>query len=104
MLDSVVPVDKKCRSCRKVKLLTEYDFSTKSKNGRAQECKECKERRQHKICICPCPNCKDEKLLDATYSLMELCLTRIEEGIVVSDDFRELVVALAGTLLNEEDD
>lgn len=107
MLDSVpgpIPVDKKCRSCRDVKLLTDYDFSKKSKDGRQQVCKECKERKEHKICICPCDNCKDGKLLDATYSLMELTLTRIDEGLVVSNDFGELAMVLATTLLDQEDE
>lgn len=62
----------------------------------------CKERKAHKICTCPCDNCKDEKLLEATYSLMELVLTRIDEGLVVSDDFHKLVMMLATTLLDQE--
>jgi hypothetical protein len=105
MLDSVnpIPVDKKCRSCKEVKILSEYEFSKKSKDGRKRTCKECKEQKREKICICPCDNCKDEKLLDATYSLMELILARIDEGLVVSDDFRELVMALAGTLSDQEE-
>jgi hypothetical protein len=52
------------------------------------------ERKEHKICTCPCDNCKDGKLLDATYSLMELTLTRIDEGLVVSNDFGELAMVL----------
>jgi hypothetical protein len=99
-----IPVDKKCRLCREVKLLTEYDFSKKSKDGRQQVCKMCKERKEHKICTCPCDNCKDEKLLEATYSLMEFVLTRIDEGLVVSNDFSELVMMLATTLLDQKDE
>ena len=98
------PINKRCRSCREVKLLTEYDFSKKSKDGRERTCKECKERKEHKICTCPCDDCKDEKLLNSTYSLMELTLTRIDEGLVVPNDFRELVMVLATTLLDEEDE
>ncbi len=64
----------------------------------------CKERKAHKICTCPCDNCKDEKLLNATYSLIELVLTRIDEGLVVSNDFRELVMMLATTLLDQKDE
>ena len=105
MLDSVSvpPVDKKCRDCKRIRILTEYDFSKKSKDGRQQVCKECKERKQHKICTCPCDDCKDEKLLNSTYSLMELMLTRIDEGLVVPNDFRELVMVLATTLLEQQD-
>jgi hypothetical protein len=94
MLDPV-PVDKRCKSCRQTKILTEYEFSKRSKDGRAQICKECKEQKQYKICTCNCDTCKDSKMLNAAASLMELVLTRIEDGLEVSDDFKMLAAELA---------
>jgi hypothetical protein len=75
-----------------------------TKDGRQQVCKSCKEQKEHHICVCQCDDCKDGKLLSATYSMMELVLTRYYEGLRVSGEFRKLVVELASVLLDEEED
>jgi hypothetical protein len=101
------PIDKKCHDCKKTKILSEYDFSKKAKDGRAQTCKECRQLKeyQNETCLCSCDSCKDRKLLEATASMIKLILTRLyeDEGLKVSNHFRRLVVELASELLDKEE-
>ncbi len=104
------PVDKRCRSCGQTKILSEYDFSQRSKDGRMSVCKSCKEQRQQKryqtctcgCCTCSCDLCKDSKMLMAAAPLIELVLTRVYDGLKVSPEFRKLVLELASALLDQE--
>jgi hypothetical protein len=99
------PINKRCRSCKEVKLLMDFDFSQRSKDKRKQVCKGCKERLEKKNQTC---RCKDCNILTATGNLMEAVLDMIDEDPeilnTISDDFKESVICLAGALIEEDEE
>lgn len=62
-----IPISKKCRLCKTVKLLNEFEFNEKKKDKHGTICKDCIAKHQPSIRSCSCDrweNHKDSILVD----------------------------------------
>ena len=73
------PISKRCKRCKQVKLFSDFDFSSKSKDKRAATCKSCMEERG---IICEGPphtnTCIIEKTLTVMYYELDCFLARCQ--------------------------
>ena len=91
-----IPISKKCGLCKTIKLLNEFEIDEEKKDRHAAICKECMAKRQGpSICSCSCDICIDGKIVKTAFSSMELLLTRIENGLELSEDMLMMITSLA---------
>ena len=90
-----IPISKKCRLCKTVKLLNEFEIDEKTKDKHATICKECVTKRQPSICSCSCEICLDEKIMKTAFASMELLLSRIDNGLELPDAMYAMIANLA---------
>jgi hypothetical protein len=90
-----IPISKKCGLCKTIKLLNEFEIDEKKKDKHAAICKECIAKHQPSICTCSCDRCIDGKIVKTALPSMELLLTRIENGLELSEDMLIMITSLA---------
>jgi hypothetical protein len=84
---------KKCGLCKTIKLLNEFEIDEEKKDKHAAICKECMAKHQPSICTCSCDKCIDDKIVKTASSSMELLLTRIENGLELSEDMLIMITS-----------
>jgi len=90
-----IPISKKCRLCKTIKLLNEFEIDEEKKDKHAAICKDCMTKHEPFICSCSCDKCIDGKIVKTAFSSMELLLARIESGLELSDDMLVMITSLA---------
>ena len=88
------PISKKCRLCKTVRLLNEFEIDEKKKDKHATICKDCIAKHQPSICSCSCESCIDGKIVKTAFSSMELLLSRMEKGLKLPDEMMILIANL----------
>jgi hypothetical protein len=91
------PISKKCRLCKTVKLLNEFEIDEKKKDKHETICKDCIAKHQPSICSCSCESCIDGKIVKTAFSSMELLLSRMENGLRLPDEMMILIANLGYT-------
>jgi hypothetical protein len=92
---SVIPISKKCRVCKTVKLLNEFEINKKTKDKHATTCKECVAKKQPLLCSCSCERCLDGKIMKSAFASMELLLSRIDNGLQLPDEMYMMIASLS---------
>ncbi|MGC2683387.1 MAG: hypothetical protein WA323_16115 [Candidatus Nitrosopolaris sp.] len=92
-----IPISKKCRICKTVKLLNQFEIDNKTKDKHATICKDCFVKEQPTICSCNCERCTDTKILKTAFSAVELLLTRVEKGLDISEEMLMMISSLAAS-------
>jgi hypothetical protein len=88
---------KKCRLCKSVKLLNQFEIDDKAKDKHAAICKDCVTRQslrsteQPSVCSCICERCTDDKIVKTAFSAVELLLTRVEKGLQLSEEMLMMI-------------
>jgi RecJ-like exonuclease len=96
-----IPICKKCRLCKGVKLLNQFEIDDKTKDKHAAICKDCFTKQsllstqQQSVCSCICERCTDGKIVKTAFSAVELLLTRVEKGLNLSEDMLMMIPRLA---------
>ncbi|HYA84962.1 MAG TPA: hypothetical protein VEH06_16175 [Candidatus Bathyarchaeia archaeon] len=96
-----IPICKKCRLCKSVKLLNQFEIDDKTKDKHAAICKDCFVKQsllstqQQSVCSCICERCTDGKIVKTAFSAVELLLTRVEKGLNLSEDMLMMISSLA---------
>jgi len=91
---SVIPISKKCRLCKIVKLLNEFEINKKTKDKHATICKECVAKKPF-MCSCSCERCLDGKIMKSAFASMELLLSRIDNGLRLPDEMYMMIASLS---------
>jgi hypothetical protein len=96
-----IPISKKCRLCKTVKLLNEFEIDEKRKDKHENVCKDCMAKEENannvSICTCNCGNCTDGRIVKTAFSAVELLLSRVENGLKLPNEMMMLIQALAHT-------
>src|SRR5215470_2220203 len=92
-----IPISKKCRLCKTIKLLNEFEIDEEKKDKHAAICKECMTKYEPSICSCSCDKCIDGKIVKTAFSSMEQSLARIESGLELSDDMLVMIPSFASS-------
>jgi hypothetical protein len=96
-----IPICKKCRLCKGVKLLNQFEIDDKTKDKHATICKDCfvkqslQSTQQSSVCSCVCERCTDGKIVKTAFSALELLLTRVENGLTLSEEMLMMISSLA---------
>ena len=96
-----IPISKKCRLCKTVKLLNQFEIDNKTKDKHGTICKDCFGKRtlqwtqQPPVCSCICERCTDGKIVKTAFSAVELLLTRVEKGLNLSEEMLMMISSLA---------
>ena len=88
-----IPISKKCRLCKSVKLLNQFEIDDKAKDKHATICKDCFVKQQPSVCSCICERCTDDKIVKTAFSAVELLLTRVE--LRLSEEMLMMISSLA---------
>ena len=91
---SVIPISKKCRLCKIVKLLNEFEINKKTKDKHATICKECVAKKPV-MCSGSCERCLDGKIMKSAFASMELLLSRIDNGLRLPDEMYMMIASLS---------
>ena len=83
-----IPISKKCKLCKTIKLLNEFEIDEEKKDKHAAICKECMTKHEPSICSCSCDKCIDGKIVKTAFS-------SIESGLELSDDMLVMITSLA---------
>ncbi len=96
-----IPISKKCSLCKSVKLLNQFEIDDKTKDKHATICKVCftkqslRSTQQPSVCSCICERCTDGKIVKTAFSAVELLLTRLENGLNLSEEMLMMISSLA---------
>jgi len=96
-----IPISKKCRLCKSVKLLNQFEINVKAKDKHATICKDCftkqssRSTQQPSVCSCICERYTDGKIEKTAFSAVELLLTRVEKGLNLSEEMIMMISNLA---------
>jgi hypothetical protein len=96
-----IPISKKCSLCKSVKLLNQFEIDDKTKDKHATICKVCftkqslQSTQQPSVCSCICERCTDGKIVKTAFSAVELLLTRLENGLNLSEEMLMMISSLA---------
>src|SRR5215469_9634378 len=83
-----IPISKKCKLCKTIKLLNDFEIDEEKKDKHAAICKECMTKHEPSICSCSCDKCIDGKIVKTAFS-------SIESGLELSDDMLVMITSLA---------
>jgi hypothetical protein len=98
--ESIPPIDKQCKKCGETKLLSEFDWLPKSEDKHNSICKACERKMQEtdEESSCEGPghtnSCVINKTLTVMYHELELFLIRVQNGLFVPPDIRELMIEI----------
>jgi hypothetical protein len=97
-----IPISKKCRLCKSIKLLNQFEIDDKAKDKHATICKDCFTKKclqstQPSVCSCICERCTDGKIEKTAFSAVELLLTRAEKGLNLSEEMIMMISNLANS-------
>jgi hypothetical protein len=90
-----IPISKKCRLCRTVKLLNQFEIDDKTKDKHSTICKDCVVKQEQSVCSCNCERCTDDKIVKTAFSAVELLLSRVEKGLNLSEEMLMMISTLA---------
>ena len=92
-----IPVDKECSICLQRKLLTDFEPVNVTEDKRVFICKSCVETKQKMNPDFGCggpphtDRCMMDKILAIMYNELDLFLSRVQNGLSVPDDIKEIM-------------
>jgi hypothetical protein len=106
----IPPIEKKCKTCKKTKLLNFFDINVRSKDKHKNTCQECDQQKEQKStrCMCACTDCENNKIVQIAGDSIELLLNRLNDHQlspdILSENFKTLIADLALTVFEDDDD
>jgi hypothetical protein len=94
-----IPVSKRCRTCKEEKLLSEFDFSSKSKSKRVATCKTCMDEKESVDHLGCCTPHFEQMVIEATFQQLDTVLQMVDvlqsSGVEIPKELLEKLFQIA---------
>jgi len=91
---SIIPISKKCRLCKTIKLLNEFEINRKTRRTSMQQHVKNVSLRSSHLC-CSCERCLDGEIMKSAFASMELLLSRIDNGLRLPGEMYMMIASLS---------